>query len=115
MRVINAIEAAKLIVRDLTRKGIRFAMGGDAPSGEQKEALSVEMSLAKYVALLGRLPDEVFLSVLSRVDVRVIPDRIKPMDNPCGMKKTLVADAGTASREPLLIEVGSDVHQDGSG
>jgi len=53
LRVINAIEAANLIVRDLTRKGIRFAMGGDAPSGEQKEALSVEMSLANTSPSLG--------------------------------------------------------------
>lgn len=71
------------------RQDIQLVLVGGGPALDSLKAMSREMGLDPYVTFTGRVPDDVFLEVLSTADIGVNPDRVNPMNDKSTMNKVL--------------------------
>ena len=79
-------------VAELVRRGrqdIQFCMVGSGPSLAALRAMAAELEIDAYVSFLGRVPDDLLLSVLSSADLCVNPDRVNPMNDKSTMNKII--------------------------
>ena len=83
------IRAASVIVKDWGRTDVSFALMGSGDSFDDLVALRDELGLGDYVEMMGRVPDETVVSVLSTADVGLSPDRKNPLNDLSTMNKTM--------------------------
>ncbi len=83
------LEAAADLVHRRGRQDIQFCLVGGGPSLDRLRDIAVSLGLSDHVTFLGRVSDEVLLSVLSSSDVCVNPDRVNPMNDKSTMNKII--------------------------
>ena len=83
------LEAVAELVHRRGRRDVQFCLVGGGPSLDGLRALAVKMNVANFVTFLGRVPDELLLSVLSSSDVCVNPDRVNAMNDKSTMNKII--------------------------
>lgn len=71
------------------RQDIQLVLVGGGPALASLKAMTREKGLDPYVTFTGRVPDDIFLQVLSTADICVNPDRVNPMNDKSTMNKVL--------------------------
>jgi glycosyltransferase involved in cell wall biosynthesis len=85
----HLVEAARIIVRDLGRDDVTFALAGSGPETARLRARVEELGLADHVRFLGRIPDDELITLLSTADVCVNPDEANALNDMSTMNKVL--------------------------
>jgi glycosyltransferase involved in cell wall biosynthesis len=83
------IEAARIIVHDMKRTDVHFALVGGGPSLLDLKKLAEEKKVADFMTFTGRAPDQVLLEVLNTADICVNPDEVNPMNDKSTMNKIM--------------------------
>ena len=83
------VGAVAHLVRHLRRTDTHFAIIGDGPELAAVRALAVKKGVADFFTFYGRVPDDLFLSVLNTADICVNADRCCAMNDKSTMNKVL--------------------------
>lgn len=83
------VGAVSHLVGHLGRTDTHFAIIGDGPELPAIKALAEEKGVADYFTFYGRVPDDLFLSVLNTADICVNADRCCAMNDKSTMNKIL--------------------------
>jgi glycosyltransferase involved in cell wall biosynthesis len=71
------------------RQDIQFCIVGQGPALKDLEASATKLGIGDYITFLGRVSEELLLTVLSTSDVCVNPDRVNPMNDKSTMNKII--------------------------
>jgi glycosyltransferase involved in cell wall biosynthesis len=83
------VGAVAHLVNQLGRQDAHFAIIGDGPELPAIRALAERKRVASYFTFYGRVPDELFLSLLNTADLCVNADRCCAMNDKSTMNKIL--------------------------
>lgn len=83
------VGAVSHLVRQIGRPDAHFAIIGDGPELSAIKALAQEKGVDDYFTFYGRVPDDLFLSVLNTADICVNADRCCAMNDKSTMNKIL--------------------------
>jgi glycosyltransferase involved in cell wall biosynthesis len=83
------IEVARILVHDMKRTDVHFALVGAGPSLENLKKLAGEKAVRDFMTFTGRAPDQLLLEVLNTADVCVNPDEVNPMNDKSTMNKIM--------------------------
>jgi glycosyltransferase involved in cell wall biosynthesis len=83
------IQAARHIVYDLNRTDIHFTLVGGGPALNHYQEMARQAKLDEHMTFLGRVSDQILLSVLNTSDVCVNPDEVNPMNDKSTMNKIM--------------------------
>jgi glycosyltransferase involved in cell wall biosynthesis len=83
------IEVARILVHDMNRRDVHFALVGGGPSLEDLRKLAEEKKVSDFMTFTGRAPDQILLEVLNTADICVNPDEVNPMNDKSTMNKIM--------------------------
>jgi glycosyltransferase involved in cell wall biosynthesis len=83
------IEVARILVHEMKRDDVQFALVGGGPSLEELKKLAEEKKVSDFMTFTGRAPDQVLLEVLNTADICVNPDEVNPMNDKSTMNKIM--------------------------
>jgi len=83
------LESARILVHEMGRDDVQFALVGGGPELEHLRRLAVEKGVGDFVTFTGRVPDDELLDVLCTADVCVNPDEHNPMNDKSTMNKIM--------------------------
>jgi glycosyltransferase involved in cell wall biosynthesis len=83
------VRAADIVVHDMGRDDIAFAVIGSGDCFDELVALRDELKLGDHVEFTGRAPDEQVKKILSTADVGLSPDPKNPLNDVSTMNKTM--------------------------
>ncbi len=83
------LEAARIIVYEMGRKDVSFALVGGGTSLDSLKAQAHSLGLDDFVVFTGRVSDQVLLEVLNTSDVCVNPDVANAMNDKSTMNKIM--------------------------
>jgi glycosyltransferase involved in cell wall biosynthesis len=83
------IEVARILVYDMKRTDVHFALVGGGPSLEDLKKTAEEKGVADFMTFTGRAPDQLLLEVLNTADVCINPDEVNPMNDKSTMNKIM--------------------------
>ena len=83
------LESIRIIVQDVKRDDIHFALIGRGPETPQLKVLAAEKGLDSCVTFTGRLPDAEMWAYLSTADLGAAPDPKNAMNDKSTMNKIL--------------------------
>jgi glycosyltransferase involved in cell wall biosynthesis len=83
------LEAARIIVYDLGRDDVHFALVGGGSELDHLRRAAGELGVNDHVTFTGRVPDAELLDVLNSADVCVNPDEHNPMNDKSTMNKIM--------------------------
>jgi glycosyltransferase involved in cell wall biosynthesis len=83
------IEVARILVHDMGRTDVHFALVGGGPALEELKKRAEEKQVADYMTFTGRAPDQVLLEVLNTADICINPDEVNPMNDKSTMNKIM--------------------------
>lgn len=83
------LDAARILVRDMGRDDVHFALVGGGPDLERLQEYTREQGLGEVVTFTGRVPDDEMLDVLNTADVCVNPDEHNDMNDKSTMNKIM--------------------------
>ncbi len=83
------LDAARILVREMGRDDIHFALVGGGPDLERLQQYTRDEGLGDVVTFTGRVPDDEMLDVLNTADVCVNPDEHNDMNDKSTMNKIM--------------------------
>jgi glycosyltransferase involved in cell wall biosynthesis len=83
------IEVARILVHDMGRTDVHFALVGGGPALDAMKKRAEEKQVGDYMTFTGRAPDQVLLEVLNTADICVNPDEVNPMNDKSTMNKIM--------------------------
>jgi glycosyltransferase involved in cell wall biosynthesis len=83
------IEVARILVHDMKRTDVHFALVGSGPSLEDLKKLADQKGVADFMTFTGRAPDQLLLEVLNTADICINPDEVNPMNDKSTMNKIM--------------------------
>ncbi len=83
------VEAARILVHDMNRRDVQFALVGGGPSLNELKKLAEDKNVAEFMTFTGRAPDQVLLEVLNTADICINPDEVNPMNDKSTMNKIM--------------------------
>jgi glycosyltransferase involved in cell wall biosynthesis len=83
----HLLDAAHLMVTDLGRRDVTFALAGGGPEAARLRARTEALGLSGHVRFLGRIPDADLIRLLSTADVCVNPDEVNALNDISTMNK----------------------------
>jgi glycosyltransferase involved in cell wall biosynthesis len=83
------IEVARILMQDMNRTDVHFALVGGGPSFEELRNLAEEKGVGDYMTFTGRAPDQLLLEVLNTADICINPDEVNPMNDKSTMNKIM--------------------------
>jgi glycosyltransferase involved in cell wall biosynthesis len=84
-----AIRAAHVIVHEMGRTDVQFALMGFGDSFDQLQALAAELGVGDYVEFTGRADDAMIGAYMSSADIGLVPDPPTPFNDISSMNKTV--------------------------
>jgi glycosyltransferase involved in cell wall biosynthesis len=84
-----AIRAAHVIVHELQRDDVQFALLGFGDSFDDLRALAARLGIGDHVEFTGRADDTMITEYLSSADVGLVPDPPTPFNDTSSMNKTV--------------------------
>jgi glycosyltransferase involved in cell wall biosynthesis len=84
-----AVQAAKVLVHDMQRDDVQFALLGFGDSFEELQALAHDFGVAPWVHFTGRADDVMIREYLSTADVGLVPDPPTAFNDLSSMNKTV--------------------------
>ena len=83
------IEVARILVHEMDRRDVHFALVGGGPALEELKKLAKDKNVADFMTFTGRASDQVLLDVLNTADICVNPDEVNPMNDKSTMNKIM--------------------------
>jgi glycosyltransferase involved in cell wall biosynthesis len=83
------VEVARILVHEMKRDDVQFALVGGGPSLEDLKKLADVKKVSEFMTFTGRAPDQVLLEVLNTADICVNPDEVNPMNDKSTMNKIM--------------------------
>jgi glycosyltransferase involved in cell wall biosynthesis len=83
------IEVARILVHDMKRTDVHFALVGGGPLFEDLKKIAEEKGVADFMTFTGRAPEQLLLEVLNTADICINPDEVNPMNDKSTMNKIM--------------------------